>query len=708
MQRRYLLVIMTALLVAQAALAQTFSVQGVLRDPLGRTVEDGSYLLTFKLYDAATGGTELWSEAHGSVPVQHGVVVVELGTVNSLAGVSFLTTYWLGVTVENHPEMQPRIKLAPTPYSLAVQGLNNRFPSTGNVGIGTTDPQVDLALGDNDTGLDQKGDGELALVTNGVEHLRVSPLGSVGVGTAAPAEKLHVAGSHIRVDNDFGIFSTNSAGNATGAGFDTQSDDALGLHAGGAERVRVQPDGKVGIGLNNPNEPLEVNGNIKLNGSVIFGDNSALASAQLGGSASSLSTPANTLIIADSDEDDSGEIQFKTGSSTDMLIDNAGGVRMGTTAPTDARLHVQGPNSTATALRIQKSIDGQSLLMLRDHTDVDRMAINVDFSTVPTFYDNADGLGWRSSLTLNRGHVGIGTHGPEVPLHVASTAVQSYTPFMFMNINEVNRWTAQPNFHEISIKANNVVVAQQFWAVSDARIKNVTGSSDGQQDLETLKQIDIVDYSYIDVVGRSDRPQKKLVAQQVRDVYPLAVNEGTDFIPNVYEMSTSTAHDAAAQRLTITTAKAHGLAVGDTVRIFDDVSRQQLPVRAVVDAHTFALDREQPIEQVFVFGKKVHDFLSVDYEAVAMLNVSATQEVIRRLEELEQHNATLAAELSHYQKLEQENAALKAELNQYQKLERENAMLKARMGRFEAGLQQLEAQLTGAQRSADVQVGAAD
>jgi C4-dicarboxylate-specific signal transduction histidine kinase len=33
-----------------------------------------------------------------------------------------------------------------------------------------------------------------------------------------------------------------------------------------------------------------------------------------------------------------------------------------------------------------------------------------------------------------------------------------------------------------------------------------------------------------------------------------------------------------------------------------------------------------------VYGREVNDFLSVDYEAIAMLNVSATQELNRRLE----------------------------------------------------------------------------
>ena len=54
---------------------------------------------------------------HGSVQTQHGVVSVELGSVESLASVGFGETYWLGIQVEDHAEMEPRIKLGTNPYS---------------------------------------------------------------------------------------------------------------------------------------------------------------------------------------------------------------------------------------------------------------------------------------------------------------------------------------------------------------------------------------------------------------------------------------------------------------------------------------------------------------------------------------------------------------------------------------------------------------
>ena len=47
--------------------------------------------------------------------------------------------------------------------------------------------------------------------------------------------------------------------------------------------------------------------------------------------------------------------------------------------------------------------------------------------------------------------------------------------------------------------------------------------------------------------------------------------------------------------------------------------------------------------KVLVYGKEVNDFHIVDYEAIAMLNVSATQELIKRIQELELVNSILSS-----------------------------------------------------------------
>ena len=263
MKRSALFVILFTLLALslQAVLAQaapTFSVQGVLRDPLGRTVEDGSYGLTFKLYDAAEDGNELWSEIQGSVKVRHGVFVAELGTETPL-GLSFLTPYWLGITVEDGKELAPRTKLTPTPYSLSVLGTSNRFTSDGNVGIGTTAPGVKLHV---------VGDG-----TKSASFMS----GSVGIGTTTPNEPLEVTGNIKLASGGALIFSDNTSlstaefGGPAGSLLNpanvlitADSDGAGGgqieFKINNATPMVLANNGEVGIGTTDPKTKLHIDG----------------------------------------------------------------------------------------------------------------------------------------------------------------------------------------------------------------------------------------------------------------------------------------------------------------------------------------------------------------------------------------------------------------------------------------------------------------
>ena len=133
--------------------AQTISVQGVLRDPLGKTVEDDTYPLTLKLYEQAVEGIPVWEEAISEVQILHGVFNLELGTVTPL-DIPFNTTYYLGITVGTDPEIEPRMKLMKAPAAMSMSGSHNVIPSHGNMGVGTTNPQAGLHIVPNGAGTD--------------------------------------------------------------------------------------------------------------------------------------------------------------------------------------------------------------------------------------------------------------------------------------------------------------------------------------------------------------------------------------------------------------------------------------------------------------------------------------------------------------------------------------------------------------------------
>ena len=115
-----LLLVLTALQ-AQAQVPLTLSYQGVLSDADGNAAPDGTYTLTFTLYDADTAGQTLWTEAQ-IVPITKGLFQVILGSVVPL-NVPFDAPYWLGVKVDQEAEMVPRVALTASAYSLSSRAM---------------------------------------------------------------------------------------------------------------------------------------------------------------------------------------------------------------------------------------------------------------------------------------------------------------------------------------------------------------------------------------------------------------------------------------------------------------------------------------------------------------------------------------------------------------------------------------------------------
>jgi len=251
------------------------------------------------------------------------------------------------------------------------------------------------------------------------------------------------------------------------------------------------------------------------------------------------------------------------------------------------------------------------------------------------------------------GNVGIGTSNPIAKLHVSggpqATPTGGNTSYFFGGSPLIGPQTPGGTtaramaayFDGGQVWVNSTIVAGQLQTTSDRRIKRVVGQSDRAADLALLNRLCITDYTYIDQHANTPGVVKKVIAQEVEQVLPTAVSRSTQAIPNVYEKATRVSF--AQGQLTVTTAKPHELpASGGRLRFYTPANENLDVDVTVVDAHTVRFaSAEAHAAGLFVYGKYVDDFRSVDYDALTTLNVSATQELARKVEALEQQNAAL-------------------------------------------------------------------
>jgi hypothetical protein len=174
-------------------------------------------------------------------------------------------------------------------------------------------------------------------------------------------------------------------------------------------------------------------------------------------------------------------------------------------------------------------------------------------------------------------------------------------------------------------------------------------------DLKTLLSIAVTDYRYKDTVANGNEVHKKVIAQQVEAVFPQAITQRTDSVPDIYRQ---TSLDGNWVNL------ATDLKKGERVRLIGEAKDGVYEVLETAPGR-FRTEFSSATGKVFVFGREVKDFRTVDYDAIAMLNVSATQELARENAALRAANTALERRLAE---VESKDRARDAKLASIEKL----------------------------------------
>ena len=528
-----------------------------------------------------------------------------------------------------------------------------------NVGIGTTTPKSKLSVnGSTASGGLAIGDATYTSTTGTVAPLNGAIIqGFTGIGTRSPGWLLSVVNDQSTAGHSNGVVSLRQYGSTRTSAFEFYS--ANGTEAAPTSLTAGERIGGVFF-------------NSQVNGTVT--GLSAVSSTYEGDGTTALSN-----------------LEFGVSGATRMFLAQNGKLGIDTPNPL-GNLHVVGDFNTIVASGNNPRLNLVDTTLGTADVAPAWLIDNSADSFRISRQDNVFTPGFTHLRVNNNGTVGIGLPGLEATgtqvlatLHVGGPKVgmlASGPRSYFYGGSNLAVDSISNADQSSSILAESNIFTKSFFialngtvTTSDSRFKNVIGVSDGAKDLGLLNEIEITDYSYIDKQASGARVHKKVIAQQVEEVLPAAINKRTDFVPDVFAKAVKVEPKGEGSVL-ITMEKAHPLKAGDKVRLFDSGDRPSEAEVTAVDGTSFSVATAADLgEGVFVYGSEQSDVRAVDYEAIAMLNVSATQELSRRISAKDAEIAGLRAEI----------ASLKAE----------NAEFADLAGRMESLEKRVSTQLSG-------------
>jgi len=516
----------------QISLAQSLNTQGVLRDGTGHSVADGTYAITFRIWNAVTGGTAVYEQV-SSVVVTNGVYNVELGSLDDpLNMLNSSESYWLGVEVASDGEMTPRHKLNVSPYEFAkLTGDQNVFPGVGNVGIGTLSPRFPLDL------------------SSGGVKLKISP------GTTGNASGLLNNGYH----NDLlmGSFLDGSVGHgfiSTGYGYSrkfsigTASESAISS-ATFVPNFTVIANGRVGIGTASPATTLDVRNATPI---ITVGTSEGTGgSLYLGNSAHGVKrnySEGNDVGLYTTNAD---IYMSGAGASTNyFVLKNSGNVGIGTSSPTK-QLTINSSDNTA-ALSIGGDLSNEEWTGIQmgyganDANTYHKVGIfykrvvgyalgSLIFATDNTSDDsNVDINDARMTIT-RAGKVGIGTTSPGYELDVNGSIRLNSSHLIYNSANAVINWGGGNLYFRTNTTIGNPgSYDDEAWIEADGEIKatafiRIPYGKSSKSDVKTYEkglsramQLRPINYAK---PGEPDSHQLGFMADELQSVVPEVVQK---------------------------------------------------------------------------------------------------------------------------------------------------------------------------------------
>ena len=351
-------------------------------------------------------------------------------------------------------------------------------------------------------------------------------------------------------------------------------------------------------------------------------------------------TSADTLIYNGTNND----IIFSTNNTERLRIKNDGKIGIGIANPL-SELHVVGN------IRVSGSIintAGNSIIpdfaTISVNTDVfyynnsklniNNFNISGDTMSLTSTNTNMTNAVITNNLTVGQ-KVGIKNTAPAYCLDIGSDTASSTfsTTLGLLNSSGVTT-PASLTASDIVVKASGTVWAtSSFIASSDERIKTNICDINDDGALQKILKIEPKTYDYIDYVNKGTCNVYGFIAQQIKEHIPEAVVIKEEYIPNIYSIGNIN----NSNEIITSNNLSSNIKINDCVRIITaDKGANEYKIVDIKSSNCFIINENLYSSNCVVFGTQVSDFNILDKTYIYTLNVCATQELYKIIQQ-QQH-----------------------------------------------------------------------